>query len=155
MTRAASSGAGAPPARERPPGAARALGVAGLIPFIGGALAMALADDGARAQAALALAAYGAVIVSFLGGIHWGLAFARLQPPVAMFAWGVLPSLVGWAALLLPPATGLALLAAMIAVCYVVDHRVYPRLQVGHWLPLRRLLSAVAALSCAAGAALA
>jgi hypothetical protein len=146
---------GVPPLRERPPGWARALGAAGLIPFVAGALAVALADEAARAPAAQALAAYAAVIVSFLGGIHWGLAFARLAPPPAMFAWGVLPSLVGWAALLLPPAAGLALLAAMIAVCYAVDHRVYPRLQVGHWLPLRRALSAVAALSCAVGAWLA
>ncbi len=71
-----------------------------------------------------------------------------------MFVWGVLPSLVAWAALLLPARSALMLLAAMLVACYVVDQRVYPRLGVAHWLPLRRWLSAVAALACATGAVL-
>jgi len=136
------------------PAGARALGYAGLIPFVGGAAALGLAGPAWQAQAGFALAAYAALIASFLGGIHWGLGFAAARPAPTLFAWGVLPSLGGWAALLLPRPAGLACLAALLLACYVVDRRVYPRLGLARWLPLRLQLSAVAALSCAAGAAL-
>lgn len=134
-----------------PPGA-RLLGLAGLIPFVASALALALVDEAARAAFARALVGYAAVIVSFLGGIHWGLGFARAGAPTMLFLWGVVPSLVAWAALLLAPGAGLALLAVMLVLCYAVDHAAYPRLGVAHWLPLRRWLSTIAALSCAVGA---
>ncbi|MCU0814082.1 MAG: DUF3429 domain-containing protein [Burkholderiaceae bacterium] len=132
------------------PRAALALGYAGLIPFAAGALAAWVLGDGARASAAFALAGYAAVIVSFLGGIHWGIGF--LRGDAVRFVWGVVPSLVAWPALLMPPAAGLALLAAMLVVCYVVDRRVYPAYGLQRWLPLRLHLSSVAAACCAAGA---
>lgn len=130
------------------------LGYAGLLPFVGAAL-WALAGPAAQqALAAQVLAAYAATIVSFLGGIHWGLAFAQPAGPApGRLVWGVVPSLLAWPALLLPPAAGLAVLAATLVLCYAVDHRAYPGLGLAAWLPLRRALSAVAALSCAAGVA--
>ncbi|MBI3155989.1 MAG: DUF3429 domain-containing protein [Burkholderiales bacterium] len=149
--RGGSPGAGPSSSHPLPPGA-RLLGLAGLIPFIAGALALALLDDAARVPAARVLAGYAAVIVSFLGGVHWGLGFARPRAPTTIFLWGVVPSLIAWVALLLPPAAGLVLLATMLVLCYGVDRAVYPRLGVAHWLPLRRTLSVVAVLSCAAGA---
>ena len=132
------------------PRAALALGYAGLIPFAAGALATWALGGEPRAAAAFALAGYGAVIVSFLGGIHWGLGFVRGD--AVRFVWGVVPSLVAWPALLLPPAAGLALLAAMLVACYAVDRRVYPGYGLQRWLPLRLHLSSVAAACCAAGA---
>ncbi|GAB4118969.1 MAG: hypothetical protein Fur0014_19940 [Rubrivivax sp.] len=132
-----------------PPRLALALGWAGVLPFVGCA-ALALAGPEAwRALAAQALLAYGATIVSFLGGLHWGFAMRGPAEP-ARLAWGVLPSLLAWPALLLPPAAGLALLTAALALCYAVDHRAYPRLGLAPWLGLRRGLSAVAIASCGA-----
>lgn len=139
-----------------PSRAARALGYAGLLPFVGGAVWLAAGPAGQQALAAQALAAYAATIVSFLGGIHWGLAFAASGgPSTARLAWGVVPSLLAWPALLLPASAGLALLAATLVLCYAVDHRAYPRHGLGAWLPMRRALSTVATLSCAVGVALA
>lgn len=61
------------------PPAAAALGLAGVLPFAATALAsLAAAPWGDLAL--LALLAYGAVILSFLGGIEWGLASARDRP---------------------------------------------------------------------------
>lgn len=135
---------------------ALALGYAGLLPFLGSAAWVAAGPAGQQALAVQVLAAYAATIVSFLGGIHWGLAFAAPGgPSTVRLAWGVVPSLLAWPALLLPPAAGLALLAAALVLCYAVDHRAYPRLGLAAWLPMRRALSAVAALSCAVGVALA
>ena len=135
--------AGSPP----PSRTARALGAAGLIPFVGGALAL-----WGGAAVAPALSAYAATIVSFLGGIHWGLA-ARRGGADALLAWGVMPSLVAWVALLLPLPWALAVHAMALIACYAVDRRVFPREGLSAWLPLRLRLTIVAALSCAAGAA--
>ncbi len=75
------------------------LGLAGLIPFLACGV-LALGQFGERGAAALA--AYGAVILAFLGGVHWG--FALPEPSHrgerARLVLGVLPSLVGWVALL-------------------------------------------------------
>lgn len=140
----------------RPSTAAWGLGGAGLLPFMGAAAWLALAPAGAGEWPARVLAAYAATIVSFLGGIHWGLALATASgPATARLAWGVVPSLVAWPALLLPPPTGLSLLAAALVLCFAVDRRSYPPLGLAAWLPLRAVLTAVATLSCAAGAALA
>lgn len=136
-----------------PPGRwALVLGHAGLLPFVAGALAMVMDDPLPRAMAADALNAYAAVIVSFLGGIHWGLGMARSMPGPGPFLWGVVPSLVAWAAVLWDGRVGLGLMALMLLVCLAVDHRVYPRLGLAAWRPLRWRLSLVAALCCGVAA---
>ena len=50
----------------------RTLGYAGLMPFIGLAFMVQLADSPNDLIALESLVAYGAVIVSFLGALHWG-----------------------------------------------------------------------------------
>ena len=79
------------------------LGLAGLIPFW--ALAIGLSMHGALgvvpAQLDMALATYGAIIVSFLGGIRWGLAVPTGDAG-RNYAFSVVPSLVGWALLAAP-----------------------------------------------------
>lgn len=145
-----------PPPTYVPPlsDTARLLGHAGLLPFVLGALLVwvGLAPD-LHAFVTLALSAYAGIIVSFLGGIHWGLAFRHSAPPASLFIWGVVPSLVAWLAVIMPPYAGLVVHGAMLAVCYLVDRRVYPVQGIAHWLTLRFRLSAVASLACFLGAA--
>lgn len=140
------------PGSEQSPWARR-LGHAGLLPFVGGALMVHLVWPQAHPYAALALAAYSATIVAFLGGVHWGVAFTQAQPDPRLFAWGVVPSLVAWVALVMPPSAGLLVLGAMLIVCYAVDRRLYVAHGLQRWLLLRFRLSAVAALSCFLAAA--
>ncbi len=132
---------------------ARRLGYGGLLPFVAGALLVWLVREDAHAYVTLALSTYAAVIVSFLGGIHWGLAFRHAQPPTALLIWGVVPSLVAWLAVMMPPNAALVILGAMLVGSYAVDRQLYPAQGVAHWLVLRFRLSAVAALSCFIGAA--
>ncbi len=116
---------------HRLPNTAVILGVSGLIPFVAGAIATLSANDEIRALFFVQLLiAYGAVILAFLGGVHWGFV---LEGPVlegqaplglavttrrdtARLVGGVLPSLVGWAALIVSllgsPAAALAILIA-------------------------------------------
>jgi hypothetical protein len=141
------------PAAGELPLSARRLGHAGLLPFVIGAALVWLVRDDAHDFAARAMSAYAAVIVSFLGGIHWGLAFRHAEPPRLLLAWGVLPSLVAWLAVLMPPGAGLVVHGTMLAACYAVDRRIYSTEGVARWLTLRFRLSAVAALCCFLAAA--
>ncbi|WP_158742476.1 DUF3429 domain-containing protein [Acidisphaera sp. L21] len=123
------------------------LGLAGLLPFLGCGL-LALGQDGDRA--ALALVAYGAVILAFLGGVHWGFA---LDEPSGRgerrrLTLGVLPSLAGWVALLLAIAlnaqAGLAMLIVAFVGTIVVESRgVGAGLVSPAYIRLRYVLSAI------------
>ena len=134
-----------------PSSIARALGYAGLIPFVTAAV-ISHAALPASSLALAALVGYAVAIVSFLGGIHWGLAFLSEADRPARFTWGVVPSLLASGSALLPASAGLVLLAATLMLALVVDRRVYPKLGLQAWLPMRLHLTAVAALSCLAGA---
>jgi hypothetical protein len=124
------------------------LGYAGLIPFVLGALLTWLVRDDAHVYTVMGLTNYAAVIVSFLGAIHWGLAFRQSIPSPSPYVWGVVPSLVAWVASMMPPYAGLVVHGVMLIVCYLVDRRMYPALGASAWLTLRFRLSAVAALCC-------
>ncbi len=102
------------------------LGLAGLIPFLLVGL-LAVGPDGDRA--AFALVAYGAVILAFLGGVHWGFALLEPSPRAERMrlGLGVLPSLAGWVALLLviavDAAAGLGMLLVGFAATTLVEAR--------------------------------
>jgi hypothetical protein len=131
------------PRDETLPAGAAALGHAGLLPFVAGVLGIALLDGEPRALAARTLIAYGAVILSFLGAVHWGLVLARPTSSAARhLIVGVLPSLAGWIALLLPPRHGLALLVVAFGALWLYEHRVLgTRLLPAAYLRLRRSLT--------------
>ena len=137
----------------KPSADAWALGVAGLIPFVGLATGLWLLPPEWIELQAMGMLAYAAVIVSFLGGIHWGLAMLQAKPRRSLLIWGVLPSLLAWAALLLNSVWGLLLMVASLLLCYIVDCLIYRPLQLGGWLGLRALLTGVASVSCLVGVA--
>ncbi len=111
---------------RRLPILATILGIVGLIPFIGGGVAaLGLQAD----RATLALVAYGAVTLSFLGGVHWGFALGDLdgRGERQRLLLGVAPALIGWVAVLLSVAirleAGLALLLLGFVGLTVVEAR--------------------------------
>ena len=128
---------------------AKVLGYAGLIPFVGLTALMQIVDVVHQPSVVFALQAYSATILSFLGAIHWGLTMRDVQPSQGMLIWGVAPSLLAWASLLVPPHLGLCSMAAALWACYAVDFKTYVRLGLTHWLPMRLLLTAVSSMCCA------
>ena len=95
---------------KRLPILAVVLGLGGLLPFLGCTIGIiAFPGDVPVPNLVQAIIDYGAVILSFLGAVHWGLA---LEPAPSVsapgqaaldgrrLALGVLPALVGWSALL-------------------------------------------------------
>src|SRR5260370_6260976 len=137
------------------PPSAWALGLLGLLPFIGTALAALSLPEPAASSWLAPLAAYGAVTLGFLGGVHWGLVLApaEIAPsrPGLRLLLGVLPSLIGWAALLMPllfpVESALAVLAAGFAATILVESRLARiGLAPAPYLRLRWVLSVVAVL---------
>lgn len=99
---------------------ARWMGYAGLLPF---ALPVAGIIVGHNDAWFLHwLVAYGAVILSFVGALQWGLALdERRERRGERILVSVLPALAGWLALLLPLGAGVALLIAGFAGIYAYE----------------------------------
>lgn len=130
------------------------LGVAGLIPFVASAIASVLLDTPVKTKASLALGAYGAVILSFLGGVKWG---AALHDSKALKQWmplalSVLPSIIAWFALLLPSMYSLSLLAIAFVGQYYLDNQSVQNGALPTWYGrLRMMLTTGAVLSILLG----
>lgn len=145
-----------PPGR----GLATLLGFAGLIPFVGLAAAALTGFAPMGVDPVFTLGAYGATILSFLGGIQWGFVLSPGRPAGVKYgalrlALGVAPQLIGWAALLLAPPASLIVLAVALAGHLVVDWTASrDGLAPGWFLSLRTPLSLGAAASLLAAALL-
>jgi hypothetical protein len=94
------------------------IGFAGLVPLA--VLTIWLAgipvDHVWRDMTIRLLTAYSAIVLTFLGGTRWGAALAAGHPRTARdIALGVLPALLGWIVLFIPPQYGFVLLAVAFA----------------------------------------
>lgn len=133
------------------------LGYAGLIPFVLLAFLLWIVQADLRPWLTIALTSYAALIATFLGGIHWGIAGGVQSSTTANLRsfhliWGITPSLIAWLALIMPAYAGLPLIAALLVACYLVDRKSYPAAGWSAWLPMRLRLTVVATLSCLIGA---
>lgn len=93
------------PPKTRIPKSALWLGLTGAIPFAAGTFANLFPDawPDLTAVADLAVRTYGAVILSFLGGVRWGLGMHKEREARSRaLALSVVPALFGWFALFLP-----------------------------------------------------
>jgi hypothetical protein len=136
-----------PGSRTGLPAYAALLGYGGLLPFVGCALGLLLLPEAEmRDLAARVLVGYGAVILSFLGGVHWGLVLGKDSPRApGVLTIGVLPSLAGWLTLLLPFEKAAAAQVAIFGAFWLYEHRVLgPEIVPPAYLALRRWLTLVA-----------
>jgi hypothetical protein len=152
------------PGLAEPSDLARKLSHAGLIPFVGGAIFVWLLvgriDEQPFAFLVRGITSYAALVVSFLGGLPWGLTMLQqgYDQPVSTaqrrsLIWGVSYTLAAWLALLMPPHAGLAALGGLLIGCYLVDRKRYPELGAAGWLKLRFRLTVIASMSCFLAAA--
>jgi len=127
------------------------LGLAGLLPFAASALGFHAAPEPWQGFAQGALIAYGAVILGFLGAVHWGLAL-RAPPDEAAIGparliLGVMPALLAWVALLMPDVFGLSILALGLLGTAGLEQWAHGHgLVPGDYMVLRWVLSICAAL---------
>lgn len=121
---------------------------------ITGASVEGAGSDGLGLLASRALVAYGAVILSFVGALHWGFAMTlpnlREQRRRIAFIWSVVPALLAWAGLLLAPALGAALMIVAFLAQYAQDRNLSKHGTLPGWyLPLRLRLTAIACVCLA------
>ena len=139
--------------KNKTPPAALWLGYAGLLPFFAGAVLSLPIAAGFRAWGTLLLIGYGAIILSFMGGIHWGAAMTRDDATQASLGKSVMPSLVALLAFIVGGPFGLVILSLGFAGQLAWDES---ETKIGHvpgWYPsLRRPLTALVAVSLITGA---
>ncbi len=136
------------------------LGYGGLLPFAGLALLLWLEPARSTALWWPALLAYGAVILSFVGALHWGFAIALPGPGAAsrqgLYVWSVVPALVAWPALLWGAPGAAVLLVAGFVAHWLQDRRLVAQGMANAlpawYLPLRTQLTLVASVCLLAGA---
>ena len=134
---------------------AKILGYAGLVPFVclslAAWIAMPVIDD-----PHYMLIAYAAVILSFMGAVHWGIAMSKDSSIMnAELGLSVLPALLGWLALLMPALIAYILLITGFGLLFAADRvarnaGVFP----DWYLPMRFVLTLVV-IVCMVFAALA
>ena len=128
------------------------LGFAGLLPFVACAAgAWAVGGPGYLILITLQIE-YGAIVLGFLGAVHWGLAMAEAAADNwRRLAPAVLPALVGWTALMIPAPVGLLLLALGFAGMYFADRAAATANRAPEWYAaLRKSLTLLVLLSLAA-----
>ncbi len=101
----------------------RLLGFAGLIPFLLCVPGFYLFDDPFQSFFQTTFIAYSAVILSFIGAVHWGavLKSETIEQANLLLGIGVLPSLIGWVALLLPPLFALIILSFAFPTLFIYE----------------------------------
>ncbi|UOK70666.1 DUF3429 domain-containing protein [Ancylobacter polymorphus] len=126
--------------------AAWLLAGAGTLPFLAGAADVFLRNG----EWLGAVQIYGAVIASFVCGIHWGAAlFAAEALALRLFLIGNIAALLGWAAVLLPAGPGFLLVAALFAVLLLVDRQLWRAGLSPLWFwRLRVAITAVVVAAC-------
>lgn len=128
------------------PREALVLGVAGVLPFIGLTIGGLLWPHAELPWLRL----YAAVILSFMGGVQWGLS---LGPSGGLPAWrrygaSVIPALVAWTSFVLPPREGLIVLAVAFLGLLGYDLWTALRGEAPMWYGRLRLVLTTAVVSC-------
>lgn len=139
------------------PRAPLVLGLAGLLPFIWGAMTVLVPDLGQWGQMTLGgrfvgpyvQLFYGAVILSFMSGVLWGFATkATGRIATASYTLSVIPAL--WAFFMTgggPTAAGMNLIAGFLGLLLLDWHFWRMGLAPAWWMQLRGLLTAIVVLS--------
>ncbi len=127
------------------------LGWAGLVPFGIAALGTHSGINALVPYGLLGGTAYGAVILSFLGAVHWGLAMQDDRSPY-WYVWSITPALFGFACLLLLDVEmRIVTLIPLFVLAWSVDRKAAKDGLIPDWyMRLRSMLTAGAVISLAA-----
>ena len=124
------------------------LGYAGVLP-VAGLLALGWSKTDWQAQALSLAGVYGALILSFLGGIHWGFATHGTASKKHFFV-SVIPSLWAWVALAVPDLYALISIILGLVLFFVYETNCALTSRCPNWyLPLRLRLTVALSLDLA------
>ncbi|MEG3593252.1 MAG: DUF3429 domain-containing protein [Pseudomonadota bacterium] len=122
------------------------LGYLGLIPFVFGAV-MALLSQELVSLAFQAFILYSLAILSFMGGVHWGLALITGTRQSTRLLISVVPVVAAWICLIaLPAPLTLAVLGGGFIAQWFIDRPILAELPIPSWyLEMRPRLAYVVA----------
>ncbi len=120
-----------------------AIGLAGLLPFIASAAGVALLPPFVQPIAFYAAFVYSLAILSFLGGVHWGIALS--DGGMARYIWSVVSPLLGFVAVFAPRPIALYAMAAAFVLIGIVDIAVFRGAGPRWYAWLRAVLTVVVA----------
>ena len=132
---------------------AKLIGYGGLVPFVGCAVLMYADNTGASIIALFSSAIYGAVILSFVGAVHWGLTMREDRSPY-WYVWSIIPAVMGWLAIiLLDIKFSLLALAVAFTLAWSVDRQASLHGLIPAWyMQMRHILTTGATVSILATA---
>lgn len=142
------------PHTSSPSPVAQRLAWAGLAPLALGTLLIALLDspgyEDLHAFVSGATSIYAALIIAFVGALHWGISMTlpATDQRTALWIWSVVPGLLAWLAALMPPWSGLIIHGILLPISYLMDRRHYPDWNLQAWLTLRFRLTVIASFLC-------
>lgn len=124
------------------------LSLAGVMPFAGLAIVLVFAprEYPQFGLAGIALLIYGAIILSFLGGIRWGIALTRAEGRSAtqVFVLSVIAPLTGWVAVFVDQPGGFILLAIAFLAHGIWDYGAWCTDVMQEWfVKLRMMVSGI------------
>jgi len=133
------------------PNAALILGLMGTLPFILLSISAHLVNNlNLHHSILFALNTYSVIILSFLGGIYWGVIMCNSEKLYLRIRFGrhlcfsVIPSLVGWSSFLLDPMDAVDVLSVMFLIVLYSDLVLIRKELVPDWyLKLRFLLTGI------------
>ena len=135
-------------ARKTIPEMAIFWGWAGVVPFAlltGTAISLPADVVGKALQM---LVAYGAIILTFMGGVHWGIAMKDGEGRAWLYTTGILPSLVAVLAIALPSKPAIVTLAIGFAGLLVYDIQLVRHGHAPKWYARLRLQLTLAVIAC-------
>jgi uncharacterized protein DUF3429 len=145
------------------PRSAQLLGYGGLVPFAGTGVLAWISWPTEMAHTALqAQLVYAAIVLSFIGGIRWGIAmtkrghFKRRAPEGlgTEFALAAMPAIIGWLVLFAPAEVALVVFALFFAAQALSDRRAVQAEDAPDWYgPMRLQLTIFVELAFAASLA--
>jgi len=136
------------------PAVALWLGYLGLIPFVVLSFCSSFGvevDWFGVLNTEQALLSYAAIIITFIGAVHWGIALSSsgsLNKSIH-YLYSVIPSLLAWGLLFLPVKVSLYGMVLALIGLYLVDRALLSSVQTKNYLTLRLHLTVVAGLSMA------
>ncbi|MEM7750197.1 MAG: DUF3429 domain-containing protein [Pseudomonadota bacterium] len=125
-----------------------AWGWAGVLPFAALCVALLFADASLMGMAQQVLVPYAAVILTFMGGVHWGLEMRGAGRGSLLYHSGIFPSLVAVAALLLPVHLALLALGVGFAGLLAFDLWLAREEIIPQWYSRLRIQLTSAVLTC-------
>lgn len=127
---------------------AKALGYAGLIPFVTFSIGCWI-ETSYLYHTVYALITYAAIILSFMGAIHWGMAMSKTDNKQNNhFIFSVIPALAAWFSLLIPEFFSLIIL--LMGFIFLISYDLAVEKSQGFpgwYIPMRIKLTFIVSLS--------